>query len=103
MHAACVLDVKTETAHGVGHESLDGVILDRVLDTLEAQRAIDEAALARCNAGVERDIATQIAAAAATLARGDRAGAQAELEAIDARYAGLAARELLELDAQLQR
>jgi pimeloyl-ACP methyl ester carboxylesterase len=103
MRAACVLDVKTETAHGLGHESLDAVILDRVLDTLEAPRAIDEVALARCNARVEHDLAAQIAEAAAALARSDRAGARAKLKAIDAHYAGLAAHALLELDGKLQR
>jgi pimeloyl-ACP methyl ester carboxylesterase len=103
MRAACVLDVQVDTAHGLGHESLDAVILDRVLDTLEAPHAIDEAALAACNARVERDIAAQIADARAAVARGDRDGARAKLKAIEARYAGLAARELLEVDAQLQR
>lgn len=103
MRAACVLDVQTETAHGVGHESIDAVILDRVLDTLEAPHAIDASALAACNARVEHDIAAQIADAAAAVARGDRAGAQAKLKAIEAHYAGVAARELLELDAKLQR
>jgi predicted esterase len=101
MHEACVFDVKTETMFGMGHESLDTVGMDRALDDLEAPRAVDEAALARCNAGVEREIAAALADAAAAIARGDRDGARAKVKAIDARFAGLAAAGIVELDARL--
>jgi predicted esterase len=81
---ACI-NVASEPFHG-GHEALDAVALDRVLDAVEARPAIDEAALARCNARVEQAIAAKLAAVT------DRAQAE---------FGGLAAPGLLELDARL--
>lgn len=101
MHGACVFDIRTETVFGRGHEPLDTVAMDRALDDLEAPRAVDEAELARCNARVEHDIAAALADAGAALARGDRDAARAKIKAIDARYAGLAAAGIAELDAQV--
>jgi predicted esterase len=101
MHDACVFDVKTETVFGMGHEAIDAVAMDRVLDDLEAPRAVDEVELARCNARVEREIAAALADAAAAIARGDRDGARAKVKAIDARFGGLAAAGIVELDARL--
>lgn len=98
--AACVLDVVTDSFHG-GHEGLDLDSLDRVLGAVEARHPPDPAELARCNARIERDIATKLAAAAATLARGDRQAVRMQLKAIEAEYGGLAAPGLLELDARL--
>ncbi len=101
MHEACVFDVKTETVFGMGHDALDAVAMDRALDDLEAPRAVDEAELARCNARVEREIAAALADAAAAITRGDRDAARAKIKAIDARFAGLAAAGIVELDARL--
>jgi pimeloyl-ACP methyl ester carboxylesterase len=101
MREACVLDLETEFALGLGHEALDARSLGRALDALEAPHGVDAAELARCNAGVARALAAQLAEAAAAIARGDRARARAQLKAIEARFGGLAAPALLELDAQL--
>lgn len=101
MHDACVFDIKVETVFGIGHQALDAVAMDRVLDDLEAPRAVDEAELARCNARVERAIAAALADAEAAIARGDRDGARARIQAIDARFAGLAAPGIVALDARL--
>jgi hypothetical protein len=101
MHDACVFDIKIQTVFGTGHEALDAVAMDRALDDLEAPRAIDEAELARCNARVERELAAALAEAAAEIARGDRDGARAKVKAIDARFGGLAAAGIGELDARL--
>lgn len=98
---ACVFDIRNETVFGKGHEALDAVAMDRALDDLEAPRAVDEAELARCNARVEREIAAALADAAAAIARGDRDGARAKVKAIDARFGGLAAAGIGELDARL--
>lgn len=101
MQDACVFDIKIETVFGMGHEALDAVAMDRALDDLEAPRAVDEAELARCNERVEREIAAALADAAAAIARGDRDGARAKVKAIDARFGGLAASGIVELDARL--
>jgi hypothetical protein len=101
MREACVFDVKTETNFGAGHEPLDAVAMERALDDLEAPRAVDEAELARCNARIEREIAAALADAGAAVARGDRDAARAKIKAIDARFAGLAAAGIVELDARL--
>jgi len=76
MRGACVLDVKTEYAMGLGHEPLDAVSFERALDALEEPRAVDAGALARCNARVEREIAAKLADAA-TRSRGAIATAPA--------------------------
>ena len=101
MRDACVLDIKTETVFGMGHEAIDAVALDRALDDLEAPPAVDPAELARCNERVDREIAAALAEAAAAIARGDRDGARARIKAIDARFGGLAASGIVELDARL--
>ena len=52
---------------------------------------------------VRGSVMTPVSAdAAAAIARGDRDGARARLKAIEARYGGLAARGLLDLDAKLR-
>ncbi len=101
MHDACVFDIKIDTVFGMGHAALDAVAMDRALDDLEAPRSVDEAELARCNARVEREIAAALADAAAAIERGDRDGARAKIKAIDARFGGLAAAGIVELDARL--
>src|SRR5262249_11792378 len=83
MRDACVLDIRPEYAGGLAHQALDMPSLERALRALERPRAIDEAELARCNARVAAALAARIAAAAATLARGDRDAARDQLNAID--------------------
>ncbi len=97
---ACVAGVTSESFHG-GHQALDAPALDRALDDLESPPAIDEPALARCNARVDQVITARLAAAADTLARGDRDGTRRQLKAIEAEFGGLAAPGLLALDAKL--
>jgi pimeloyl-ACP methyl ester carboxylesterase len=101
LRESCVLDVRTVAAHGVSHDAPNAVTLDRALEALEAPGAIDAAALARCDAGVQRGIAAAVAEARAAIARGDRDRARALIKAIDARFAGLAAHDIVELDAAL--
>ena len=100
MRAACVLDIKTVFALHLGHEALDLLSWARALDALDAPRAVDEAELARCNARVDAELAAQLAGVAATVARGDRATARDQLNALDARFGGLAAPAILELAAK---
>lgn len=101
MRNACVFDLKTEFALELGHQALDSISLDRALDALDEPRSVDAAELTRCNTRVEREIAAKLAEAAAAITRGDRSGARGQLKAIDARFGGLAAAGILELDARL--
>jgi pimeloyl-ACP methyl ester carboxylesterase len=102
MQAWCVLDVGIEVARRHGHQPLDAGALDRALDALERHAPIDPGELARCNARVEAGLAPRLRAAEAALARRDRAGALAELKAVDARYGGLAAGPLLDLAERIE-
>lgn len=102
MRAACVLDLDVEYARGLAHQPLDMPSLSRALDALEAPHHLDESALARCNDREARAMAAALAAASATIDRGDRTAAREQLNAIDARYAGLAAPQLLDLLARLE-
>ena len=72
-----------------------------MLDALERPSSVDAAEQARCNATLEQALSSSLAAAGDALARGDRDGARSRLEAIDARYGGLTAPAILELDARL--
>jgi pimeloyl-ACP methyl ester carboxylesterase len=101
MRDACVLDITTEVGFGLRHEVLDERSMDRALDALEVRSTTSADELARCNARVERELRAALADAAAAIARGDRDGARARLKAIDARFGGLAARELIDLADRL--
>jgi predicted esterase len=70
---ACVQGLDVQEAVHTGHELIDSLALDRALDALESPPRIDEAALARCNARIDREIAHAV---------GDP-------DAIDARFGGL--------------
>lgn len=100
MRERCVLDIQVLVARRLGHEPLDPVSLDRALDALDRPAQVDAGALEKCNARLQRDLASQLADAEAAIARGDRDGALARIKAIDARYGGLAAPAILELDAR---
>jgi pimeloyl-ACP methyl ester carboxylesterase len=101
MHEWCVFDVKIELALELTHVKLDAPSLDRALRALEEPRSVDSDELARCNARIQRELAGKLREAEAAIARGDRESARGLLKAIDARYAGMAAAALVELDAKL--
>jgi len=102
LRRACVLDLRTEVALGLGHEALDARSLATALDALDQPAAIDAAELRRCDAGTAVELENALRDASAAIARGARDQARALLKAIDARYSGLAATQLLELDARLE-
>ena len=97
----CVLNVGVKVAHGLGHEALDPPSLERALSALEEPSTVDARELARCNADLQRELASKLRGAAATIEHGDREGARALLKAIDGHYGGLAAPAILELDSRL--
>ena len=96
----CVLDVEVKVARGLGHEPLDPPSLDRALSALDKPSRVDAGELARCNARIGQELAAKLTEAAAAIDRGDRQGARALLNAIDGRFGGLAAPDILELDAR---
>ena len=91
MLGACVLDIATEPAVGLGHEPLDRITFSRALDALVAPRHVDEAELARCNAKLRGEVDAALAAA----------HTRAQIDAIDKRFGGLAAPAIVELDRAL--
>lgn len=101
LRAWCVLDVEVLVRPGLGHEPLDAHGLDLALGALERRPGVDPSALARCNEGLRRSLSAKLAEADAALARGDRSGARARVDAVDAEYGGLAAPATVELDARL--
>ena len=101
LRAWCVQDVQVLTRPSSVHEPLDPHGLDLALTALERPSAIDREALARCDGEIQRALAAKLGDAEAAVARGDRAGARAKIDAIDAQYGGLAAPRILELDARL--
>ena len=98
----CVFDVQVIARPGLGHEPLDAHGLDLALEALDRRPATDAAALARCDDGLARSVSARLAAAEAALAAGDRKGARARLDDLDAEYGGLAAPASLALDARLE-
>lgn len=97
----CVFDIAILNARKLGHEPLDQPSLNRALDALEQPAAIDPDKLARCNARVQQELAARLSEAEAAIARGDRDAARAQLRNIDARFGGLAAPAILDLDARI--
>lgn len=97
----CVFNIEVRDARKLGHEPLDPPSLARALDALERPSAVDAGELARCNARLQRELASKLAAAEAAIAHGDGDGARAQLKAIDAHYGGLAAPAILDLDARI--
>jgi pimeloyl-ACP methyl ester carboxylesterase len=100
MRDRCVLDVDVILPPRLGHEPLDAVALDRALDALDRRSPVDEAALERCNARLAREVSSALAGAEEAIRRGDRESALARLKAADARYGGLAAPAIVDLDAR---
>jgi pimeloyl-ACP methyl ester carboxylesterase len=96
----CVLDVEVQVARRLGHEPLDPAALDRALDALDRRRRLDGGALDRCNDRLAREVSSALARAEDAIRRGDRERATALLKDVDARYGGLAAPPILELEAR---
>lgn len=99
---ACIADIDVRPMPWTGHELADASALDRALDSLDTHAAIDAPALEACRAGVQREVDRQLAEVSAWIASGDRKRARQRLDAIDARYGGLAAPRSVALSASLE-
>ncbi len=100
MQDLCVLDVEVLVAPRLGHEPLDAGALDRALDALDRRRPAGAAALERCNGRLAKEVSSALAEAEEAIRRGDRDRALARLKAADARYGGLAAPAILDLETR---
>jgi pimeloyl-ACP methyl ester carboxylesterase len=100
MEDRCVLDVDLRVEPRLGHEPLDAAALARALGALDRRRRVDAAALERCNGRLAKAVASALAEAEEAIRRGDRDRALARLKAADARYGGLAAPAIVDLDAR---
>ena len=98
----CVFNLEVKQPPRMGHELPDANALDSALDALDQRPAPDLRKLAECNASLQRELASGLAAAGAARAAGDRDGARARLRQLDARYGGLAASAILALDETLR-
>jgi pimeloyl-ACP methyl ester carboxylesterase len=101
MRDNCVQDIRDVVEPHVGHRAVEGTVLDRALDALDAPAAIDADELAHCNERLESKITAALGKVSAAIAHGDREEARTQLMALDARYGGLAAPRSLELHAKL--
>ncbi|HEX3475775.1 MAG TPA: PHB depolymerase family esterase, partial [Kofleriaceae bacterium] len=97
----CVLNVESQVALRRGHQAIDAFALDHALEALDARPPVDADELARCNARLQAAVAAELTRAEAAIARGEREAARAQLEAIDARFGGLAEPRILELADRL--
>ncbi len=102
MHEWCVLDVAVERPRHLAHEPLDPASLDRALAALDRRGQVDPEERARCEARIERELQARLAEVRAALERGDRRDARARLDALDARFGGLAGAESLALGRRLE-
>lgn len=98
---SCVLNVESQVALRRGHRPVDAFALDHALEALEARRPVDADELERCNARLQAAVAAELTRAEAAIARGEREAARAQLEAINARFGGLAAPRIIELADRL--
>ena len=97
----CITDIDTRTIPWTGHELADPSALDRALESLERHAAGDTAALDTCRTGIDKDLNERLDAVEALLGRGDGDQARTRLQAIDARFGGLASPRSIELMQRL--
>ena len=101
LRETCVFGVTSLTMPRRGHAIADAAGLERALDALEAPNEINAADLARCRAGLHREIAAKTAKAEAALDAGQRERAAALVKTIDERYGGLAGPAILSIWSRL--
>lgn len=97
----CVTDMASVTPPWLGHETAGLAALGQALDALARPSPPQAGQLASCRAHNEDELASALSDVREVLARGDRKQAQRRLDAIDARFGGLATAPLLELQARL--
>ncbi|MGH8191522.1 MAG: hypothetical protein ACREP2_08765 [Rhodanobacteraceae bacterium] len=99
----CVFDTASITLLHTGHTLADAAGFARAMNALSHPRAPDARAFASCNAGIDRALDAALKAAHSELEAGRFRKARRSIEAIDARYGGLAAPRSVELLQALER
>jgi hypothetical protein len=103
LRAWCALDQKTLAMPRRGHEIADAAGLERALRELEKPAPDDAADVAACRKGIEQKLAADVADAEAAADHGERERAVDAMNAIDARYGGLAAGALDDIKRKTDR
>jgi predicted esterase len=91
MRQWCQFDTTTHTIPGAGHELASPSALAWALTALDAPVQPDPGKLQACRAGVDRELAAQLARAQSLLAGSKHAQAKKLIQEIDRRFGGLAA------------
>jgi dienelactone hydrolase len=103
MRRWCVFDTEAQRIPGAAHEIASPEALSRALEALSRHQATDAGKLARCRAGIERELAAALQKTQSLIESGKRADAQKALIELDRRYGGLAAPQSVEMQAALDR
>ncbi len=98
----CVLDVHSAMLWHTGHATADERALSRALDVLLDPAPAKRDGLAECRARLQGELDSSAQRIEALLAAGDKAAAREALNALDAKFGGLAATQLLALQRKLQ-
>lgn len=93
----CAFDTDSITLLDTGHVLVDGAGLRRGLSALDQHQTPDTGALDACRQRNRAKLDAALAQAAASVQQGHPAAARKQLDAIDARYGGLAAPRSLDL------
>ncbi|HEY1708774.1 MAG TPA: PHB depolymerase family esterase [Rhizomicrobium sp.] len=101
LHKLCVFGVRTENIPDTAHALASGAAFSRGLNALFAPPESDSG-LAACRSSLNADLEARFREVTTLLKDGKRAEAKDRLDAIDARYGGLAAPHSLELLTTLQ-
>lgn len=97
LHDWCVFNVREQIAGAGGHEAADRETFANALDSLFLPANADASALAACRSGIESELNAKFEQVHSLAASGQRDAARDLLNAIDARYGGLAAPKSLAL------
>jgi pimeloyl-ACP methyl ester carboxylesterase len=103
LRAWCAFDQKTLAMPRRGHEIADAAALERALRELEKPAPDDDADAAACRKGIEQKLAADVADAEAAADHGERERAVDAMNAIDARYGGLAAGAIDDIERKIDR
>jgi pimeloyl-ACP methyl ester carboxylesterase len=101
MQSWCVFDVATEAMPWIGHEPAEPGALDRALSALADPGRHDADKLAACRARIDEELAAKTHEVEKLLDNGKSEQARTALNAIDARYGGLAAPRSIELSKRI--
>lgn len=98
----CASDVHDSILPHTGHTTADPSTLLHALDTLLDATPAKHDGLPECRARLQNEMETVAQHVEAVLSTGDKAAARQMLTELDAKFGGLAAREILALEKKLQ-